>query len=403
MKILFTTSFYPPYYIGGACVHVKNLAEALVKEGHEVHVMFSMDAYNLKRGKEKKIENWNGVKVHILRSPLRKLEPILNFWFGTQKYTYTYFKNLIKKEKFDVVHHHNISLLGYNILKKIGDYKNIYTAHDYWLICHKYDFSRNGNVCYNRANCIMCSTLHKKPYQLFRKTKKFKDTIKDIDVIITPSKFVAGILSERLNNQVVNIPNFILKFDERGLKKEKREYFLFVGQLEKHKGILELIDIFKRVNKKLIIVGTGSLDSEVKNRIKDNKNITFVGWKSKDELAQFYSNALALIVPSKWAENFPTVALESFYFGTPVITSNLGGTSEIVGLLDKKLIFDSHDFNQLKKLITNFKSEKYSPKIIKKIFLKNFNEKSFLKRYKDVIKINCDDSLNIIHEFGRLK
>ena len=127
-KILITSSFYPPHHFGGDAVHAKQLAEALAKEGHKVQVFTSMDAYNLKRKEKRSIQNDNGVIVHRIKSPLGIFEPILNYTFGTQNYTYNYFKNLIKKEKFDVVHHHNISLLGYKILKKIGKYKNFYTS-----------------------------------------------------------------------------------------------------------------------------------------------------------------------------------------------------------------------------------------------------------------------------------
>ena len=46
-----TSTFYPPYHIGGDAVHVKYLAEELAKRGHEVHILHSIDAYNVKRKK----------------------------------------------------------------------------------------------------------------------------------------------------------------------------------------------------------------------------------------------------------------------------------------------------------------------------------------------------------------
>ena len=49
LRFLFTTSFYPPYSIGGDATHVKYLAEELAREGHEVHVVHSIDAYRAKR------------------------------------------------------------------------------------------------------------------------------------------------------------------------------------------------------------------------------------------------------------------------------------------------------------------------------------------------------------------
>src|SRR3989338_8401070 len=198
MKILLTTSFYPPFHIGGDAVHVQYLAEALVKEGNEVHVLHSMDAYRLKK-KDKKERKESKVIVHTLQSSLGKLEPILNYMFGTQKYTLHYFKQLVEKEQFDVVHHHNISLLGYNILKKVGSYVNLYTAHDYWLICHCYDLMKGDKIC-DKKTCFSCTLAQRKPYLFYRHFKKFRDALNDIDTIIAPSNFMKCILQPYFKN-----------------------------------------------------------------------------------------------------------------------------------------------------------------------------------------------------------
>ena len=44
------STFYPPYHLGGDAVHVRYLAEELVRRGHEVHVVHSLDAFALKPG-----------------------------------------------------------------------------------------------------------------------------------------------------------------------------------------------------------------------------------------------------------------------------------------------------------------------------------------------------------------
>ena len=64
LKILFPTSFYPPYHLGGDATHVKYLAEELAKKGHEVHVLYSLDAYQIKR------KNFNVLK-RILRENIK--------------------------------------------------------------------------------------------------------------------------------------------------------------------------------------------------------------------------------------------------------------------------------------------------------------------------------------------
>ena len=261
MKILMTTSFYPPFHIGGDAIHVKYLAEELVRMGHEVHVLHSMDAYNFKR-KENKTPQKSSVIVHTMKSPIGKLEPILNYSFGTQRYTMNFFKKLVEREKFDVVHHHNISLLGYNILKKIGDYTNLYTAHDYWLVCPKYDLTKDDKLCIKK-NCFSCCLKHRKIYQFFRLFKSFKDCLNDIDEIIAPSEFMAEILRKEFKN-VNAINNFIPENNVNTDSKANEDYFIYAGVLTKLKGVKNLIKVFSETGKNLMIAGAGELEDEIK-------------------------------------------------------------------------------------------------------------------------------------------
>lgn len=359
MKILITNSFYPPYHLGGDATHCKYLAESLVKDGHEVHVLFSYDGYALKKGYEEKEEKWNGVIIHKLKSPFRKLEPILNYILGTQFYTYIFFRNLVRKEKFDIVHHHNISLLGPKIIKKIGDYKNLYTAHDYWLICPKYDYLRDGKICTikNSPSCISCCLRHKKPYPLHYIT--INKYIKDIDYIISPSEYLAEKFKKAGLQNVTVINNFVPEYNGALTKPEFKDYFLFVGQLEHHKGVLPLINTFIELKKKLVIIGSGSLNEEVTAFAKANKNIHYLGFQKQETVYSLMKYANATILPSQWAENNSMVILESYMLGTPAIASDMGGNKELISRVDKSLCFKADDFEELKKIIQSFDRNRY--------------------------------------------
>jgi glycosyltransferase involved in cell wall biosynthesis len=388
-KILFTTSFYPPYHIGGDAVHVKYLAEALAEKGHEVHVLHSMDAFNFKTKIKnlpiKKTKEKSNVIVHTLQSPLGKLEPIFNYCFGTQKYTMNCFKELVKKEKFDVVHHHNISLLGHNILKKFGNYMNLYTAHDFWLVCHKYDMLKDNkkDIC-DEKSCLKCCLRNKRIYQFFRNSSEFKNCINAIDTVIAPSNFMAGILKKEFNNVEV-IYNFISEKSKIKPKQSKiKDYFIFAGVLEDHKGILNLISVFSSTDKKLLLVGTGSLKKKIK--LMKDKNIELLGWKNHEELFPLISSAQALILPSVCLENNPLILLESLSLGTPIIGSDSGGIPEIVAKIDKKLVFKKDDICHLKKIILHFDRKKYPYKKIKNIYSKNFSQEIFFKKYMELLE-----------------
>ena len=168
------TSFYPPYHVGGACTHVYYLANELAKRGHEIHVLFSKDAYYLKRKHSPNSSNYlnhKNVHLHELKTPWGKVSPLYTYVFGELPFK----KEVLDlfNQEFDVIHYHNISLLGPQILK-YGKAKKIYTAHDHWLICPYNDFFANGKICSQRINpfnCSICLMKNKRPAQIWRHSK----------------------------------------------------------------------------------------------------------------------------------------------------------------------------------------------------------------------------------------
>jgi glycosyltransferase involved in cell wall biosynthesis len=389
-----TSSFYPPYHVGGACVHVQYLAEQLARRGHEVHVMHSLDAYRIKRGKHlpvQKERDHTDVYIHMLESPLKTLDPLIVYTLGTSFHVRKKFLEIVKRTHPDVVHHHNISLLGYNILNKEGGYLSLYTAHDYWLICPTNNLLKNREKTCHKKSCFSCTIKSGRPPQIWRRFKSFRTAIKNIDLMITPSNYIRKRLAEEVNVKSVTLPNFVPPPPTNIPSARSSNYFLFVGMLEKHKGILNLLDLFKELrnnlNAELIIAGEGSLKNYIRDFIEKNSLgdlISFVGFVDGKKLYSLYTNALAVIMPSICPENAPLVALEALSVGTPVIASNTGGLPEIVGKLDKKLIFS--DRMELKNLLLNFPKNKFPPSKIKEVYEKNFSPKAYIDKYIGAIQ-----------------
>lgn len=105
--------------------------------------------------------------------------------------------------------------------------------------------------------------------------------------------------------------------------------FLYVGMLEKHKGIIELItafSIFYKNNKgvKLIVTGDGSLNYAVKNAAKLCPGIHHTGRLSGNELLDVYSSSSLFILPSR-SESWGLVINEAMAAGLPVIVSERVG------------------------------------------------------------------------------
>jgi glycosyltransferase involved in cell wall biosynthesis len=116
-----------------------------------------------------------------------------------------------------------------------------------------------------------------------------------------------------------------------GGRPEQKPYFLFVGRLEKIKGLQTVIPLFNQYEKaQLWIAGDGAYGGHLRQLAARSQNIRFLGRKSRDELRVLYRNATALLVPSLSFEVFSLVIIEAFMQRTPAIVRNIGGMPEII-------------------------------------------------------------------------
>lgn len=109
--------------------------------------------------------------------------------------------------------------------------------------------------------------------------------------------------------------------------------FGFLGRFTEHKGILELLDIWKRSmpDARLHLMGDGHLKDRVMKAVDGSKFLHYHGSFDASEreikLAGFFPLIDTLIVPTKTdGEGLPNVLLEALSCGVPVITTPLGGT-----------------------------------------------------------------------------
>ena len=131
------------------------------------------------------------------------------------------------------------------------------------------------------------------------------------------------------------------------------DYYLIVSRLEPYKNISLAIDAFNQNEKELVIIGTGSQESELKQ--KANKNIEFLGWQSDKSVHEYMKNAKGLIFPGE--EDFGITPVESMACGRPVIALKRGGTLETV--IDGKtgLFFEEESPESLNKAIIKLEKD----------------------------------------------
>lgn len=108
--------------------------------------------------------------------------------------------------------------------------------------------------------------------------------------------------------------------------------YIFVGRLISIKNLEFLVTVFNRLDRPLLIVGSGILDPVLKKMA--NSNIKFSGFVPNEHLRGFYSANDIFILPSI-SEPWGLVVEEAVYFGLPVIISDAVGCQEEMVLKPK--------------------------------------------------------------------
>jgi glycosyltransferase involved in cell wall biosynthesis len=347
------TTFYPPYHFGGDGIFVHHLSNELARRGHEVEVIHSIDSYHLfvdGPGTEP-LPQHPGVTVHGLHSRLGPISPLATQQTGLPVFSGRAIRRILRRG-FDVIHFHNVSLVGGPGVLALGDACKLYTMHEYWLECPTHLLYRFKRAPCTTRRCFACTLIHGRPPQLWRYTPMLRRATRQVDVFLAPSRFMEQRFTRTgFDRPVRYLPNFAPALhhappataDPPG-QREEPPYFLYAGRLEKIKGVQTILPVFRTGEVgTLVIAGTGAYEGELRRQAGDSKHIRFLGQVKHADLAGWYRDAVALILPSLWFEVFPLVMLEAFRSGTPVICRNLGSPPGIVRESGGGLMYDDDD------------------------------------------------------------
>ena len=346
LRFCFLTTFYPPYNFGGDGIAVQRLAHGLARAGHQVTVVHDVDAYAALGGSPRSpaIDEPEGITVLPLRSGVGALSPLLTQQTGRPVMNGRRIARLLRDGEFDVINFHNVSLIGGPGLLKYGRALKLYMAHEHWLVCPTHVLWRYDREACPARDCLRCQLVHKRPPQLWRHTGRLERELHHVDAFIAMSEFSRAKHREfGFAPEMEVLPAFLpdaaggqsSRSDAAGdapdVRPHARPYHLFVGRLERMKGVQELLPSFAGAGDvDLLIAGDGNFGAELRAQAAAMPRVRFLGRVTPEALTQFYRHAVALLVPSLCFETFGMVLLEAFRESTPVIARRLGPFTEMI-------------------------------------------------------------------------
>ncbi len=329
MKIALINNLYYPYNRGGAEKVVTTMLIDFQNQGHEVFLITTKP-----KGVETPRQTLN--KIYYLPSRffnLHKLSLICRFFWqmiNVINFKKAYqIKKILRQEKPDLIVTHNLMGLGFltpRMIKKLK-IKHEHFLHDIQLL------HPSGLMIYGQEKKV--DSYLSKIYQSL--TRFFFSSPQQVS---SPSKWLLEQHKQRgfFKDSLQEVIPFQKKDNTISTKKiNNPKNFLFVGQIETHKGILFLIETFKKTtteDKKLTIIGNGQKLEAAQKLAADDQRITFWGRQDFDKTIETMKKSDCLIIPSLCYENSPTIIAEAHLNNLPVIASNLGGIPEVIGIND---------------------------------------------------------------------
>ncbi len=310
--------------IGGIETYTVELGRRLVSEGHEVIV------YCMQTPEYSKAFEYQGMQVIPLKTLKHK-------YFEKMALVIAASFHQITLKKVDVVHYHAVGPSLFAFIPRLMGRYTVFQSHG-----HEWERSSWNSIART----------------FFKLAEKL--TFSFVNDSTAVSKALSNYYQFKYSKPVTYIPsgiNIIPEHEadnilEYGVK--PNEYFLYVGRLSREKRIHDLIKAFNLLNNtntKLVIVGKerkGDEDyrAELTNLSKNNDNIIFTGAAYGPALAEWYSNALAYILPSQM-EGLPITLLEAMSFGRCCIASDIEANQE--ALAEKGLIYPVGNIARLAK------------------------------------------------------
>ena len=309
---------------GGVTAHVTQLARELGRSGHDVQVLAPHSPSRESQDADLHVPLGRSVPLPSGGSIARVS---LSWWL------YPKIRALLRKEQFDVIHLHEpmapilpLCVLEFSDSVNVGTFHASYARQHLYRITHpiikRWQQRLHGNIAVSPA------------------ARRYVNNTFPGDYEIIPN----GIDFKHFSTNVAPMPQY----------QDGKINILFVGRLEKRKGLRYLLEAYGKLkwdlpNIRLIVVGPGNPDKE-SYRVMSSQNlqdVEFVGRVSYDDLPRYYASADIFCSPATGAESFGIVLLEAMSAGKPVVASDIEGFRGVMTHGEQGLRVPKKDSNAL--------------------------------------------------------
>jgi glycosyltransferase involved in cell wall biosynthesis len=340
LTIVFLSSDYPPQLSGGIARYTKDIASSVASLGHQIHVITSSQDNNT-------VDFEDGVWVHrikILHQHLteeaKKLKIHQAIWDISQTF-YMELERILSHREIDLIEAPIWDVIGLSaILSK--KYKVVTTLETTLKLSldSRPDLTSDSDTMRDFVEPLIALE---------------KYVLQNSDALIGISNGIVTEIEESYELELssgkkciipLGMPDWSIGINSRGQlqKNNKTVSILFVGRLEKRKGIDILLSCIPELcekfdNIKFDIVGDDSIVMEENATYRKmfesrhsalcGSRVFFHGKVDDDALKRHYASCDIFVAPSRF-ESFGLIYLEAMMFSKPVIGCDIGGIPEVV-------------------------------------------------------------------------
>lgn len=418
MRILHYFLGFPPYRTGGLTKYCFDLMSEQRHRGDEVFALWpGRMGFIRKKTSIRKRKDVQGIHSYELIEPLPV--PLDEGIADVDAYTATgdrrVYERFLDRIQPEVIHIHTLMGLHREFIFAASDrgIRTVFTSHDYFGLCPKVTFYRNGTICSDGRDCTSCAAcnqtalsvskvriLQSPVYRMLKNSfvvkwlrkrhrNSFHSTQQD-EIVMVKDAQTEGLaenylqlrayylsMLERMDlihfNSTVSEEIYrqyckpkdstVLTISHRDIGDFRRETrrtsspklrMLCLAPAKPYKGFT----VIKKALDELWASGYRQFELTFFSAVQDVSPYMVVRENgfARQELQEIFANADILLAPSVWYETFGFTVLEALSFGVPVIVSDRVGAKDIVA--EGGLVIEAGSVEALKDAVVSLTPEK---------------------------------------------